>query len=262
MATAPSPTPDATRLTEPWRTSPTTKMPGTLDSRSEGSRSIVQPCGRLQSSMRAERHTHFFGVAGEIDGGLPGGICAADDVDDFAFAGDGFGNAAAVVNARAAETLFAGDAEVAPLDAHGEEQGVTGDFAAVGHFDDAIGAFDADAGGFLRRKNCHAEASGFHYGAAGEVASTEAGGKAEIIFDAGAEARLAARGFAFDHDRAEAFGSAVNGGGEAGGAATDDGEVVKFNVGVGAQADFFGDVGGGGFAEFCAVGKNHQRQGF
>src|SRR6266446_707244 len=43
--TAPSPTPEATRLTEPWRTSPTTKIPGTLVSSKPGSRSRVQDVG-------------------------------------------------------------------------------------------------------------------------------------------------------------------------------------------------------------------------
>ena len=45
-ATDPSPTPEATRFTEPWRTSPTAKMPGTLVSSRNGSRSSVQPLGR------------------------------------------------------------------------------------------------------------------------------------------------------------------------------------------------------------------------
>ena len=47
MAIEPSPTPEATRLTEPWRTSPATKMPGTLVSSRKGSRSEVPPLGAL-----------------------------------------------------------------------------------------------------------------------------------------------------------------------------------------------------------------------
>ena len=38
----PSPTPAATRLIEPWRTSPAAKMPGTLVSSRNGSRSSGQ----------------------------------------------------------------------------------------------------------------------------------------------------------------------------------------------------------------------------
>ncbi len=100
---------------------------------------------------------------------------------------------------------------------------MAGDFAAVGHFDDAVGTFDADAGGLLRRENFDAEASGLDDGAAGEVASAEARGKAEIIFDSRAETRLAAGSLALNHDRAKAFGCAVNGSGETRGASADDG---------------------------------------
>jgi hypothetical protein len=43
MAIEPSPTPDATRLIDPDRTSPAAKMPGTLDSSKKGERSKGQP---------------------------------------------------------------------------------------------------------------------------------------------------------------------------------------------------------------------------
>src|SRR6266704_3132993 len=51
--TAPSPTPEATRLTEPWRTSPTTKIPGTLVSSKLGSRLSVHDAGLLPSRIRS-----------------------------------------------------------------------------------------------------------------------------------------------------------------------------------------------------------------
>src|SRR3989442_1625380 len=44
-AVAPSPTPAATLFTNPWRTSPAAKIPGTLDSSQNGSRSRGQLCG-------------------------------------------------------------------------------------------------------------------------------------------------------------------------------------------------------------------------
>ncbi|MEH2012632.1 MAG: hypothetical protein V7K65_14160 [Nostoc sp.] len=44
-AIAPSPTAEATRLTEPCRTSPAANEPGTLVSKKNGSRSQVQPTG-------------------------------------------------------------------------------------------------------------------------------------------------------------------------------------------------------------------------
>ena len=52
-ATDPSPTPDATRFTEPCRTSPTAKSPGIFVSSRKGSRSRVQPLGCCPSRMRS-----------------------------------------------------------------------------------------------------------------------------------------------------------------------------------------------------------------
>ena len=52
-AMAPSPTAPATRLVEPWRTSPAAKRPGTLVSRASGSRSSGQGSGRRPCSSRS-----------------------------------------------------------------------------------------------------------------------------------------------------------------------------------------------------------------
>src|SRR5258707_15551501 len=52
-AIEPSPTADATRFTERPRTSPATKMPGTLASSRYGSRSNFQPSGRAPSTIRS-----------------------------------------------------------------------------------------------------------------------------------------------------------------------------------------------------------------
>src|SRR5258708_3551321 len=171
----------------------------------------------------ADDHDNFFRIVCKIDGSPARGIFTPNALDSFPLSRYGFGYAPTPLNALAAETLFTGDGETSPLHAHGEKQRVAGDFAAVGHFDDAVGTFDADAGSLLRRENFDAESSGLHDGAACEVASAEARGKAEIIFDSRAETRLASGGFALDHDRAKAFGCAVNGSRETGRTSADDG---------------------------------------
>src|SRR5277367_2284871 len=51
--------------------------------------------------------------------GLAGGICAANNVDGLAAAGDGFGSATAVVNAGTLKAVDARDVERAPLHTHG-----------------------------------------------------------------------------------------------------------------------------------------------
>ena len=47
----PRPRRHAIRLPESWRTSPAAKIPGMLVSKGNGSRSAVQSCGRLASTM-------------------------------------------------------------------------------------------------------------------------------------------------------------------------------------------------------------------
>ena len=53
MAIDPSPTADATRLVDPWRTSPTANTPGRLVSNGIGGRSSGQPAGGRPSSSRS-----------------------------------------------------------------------------------------------------------------------------------------------------------------------------------------------------------------
>ena len=52
-AMAPSPTAEATRLIDPWRTSPATKRPGWLDSRNSGGRSSGHRGLPLRQQVRA-----------------------------------------------------------------------------------------------------------------------------------------------------------------------------------------------------------------
>src|SRR6266436_232886 len=75
----------------------------------------------------ADEHNHFFGELGKMHGGLARGVGAADDIDGFALTGNGFGGAAAVIDARTLQLVDAGHGERAPLDAHGEKKDVAGD---------------------------------------------------------------------------------------------------------------------------------------
>ena len=54
MAIEPSPTPDATRFTDPRRTSPTANTPGTLVSSNPGSRFNGQPLGSFPFRFNSE----------------------------------------------------------------------------------------------------------------------------------------------------------------------------------------------------------------
>src|SRR5208282_3690384 len=187
--------------------------------------------------------------------GLAGGIRAADDVNSFATTGDGFGGAAAVIDSGAPEAVDAGDVKSAPLNAHGQEQSVAGDFGAIGKFYEAIGAIDVEADNVLRRKNFNAKTAGLGDGPEGQVGAGKSRGKAEIVFDAGAEASLSTGSFALDHNRAKTLGSTINRSGEPGWSTTDDGEVVEICERMRAQANFVGHCGQRRLGQPGAIGE-------
>ena len=197
---------------------------------------------------------------GEVHGGLACGICTADNVDVFIFVGRGFGVGSAVVDACAGEAIHAGDIQATPLHAGGNDYAVAKEFLAGGKFYDAIFALDAEGFGLDRRQDFSAEAFDLGDAAAGEVGSAETGGKAEIVFDAGAEAGLATGGFTLDKNRAQAFGAAIESACQAGGTRADDDDIVKIARGGGREAEFRGDVGERGFLQDGAVRKNHDRE--
>src|SRR5208337_391238 len=129
-------------------------------------------------------------------------------------AGQGLDERRTVIDAAAGEALRAWNFELAVLDAGGKQDAVAGDFAAAGELDEAVLTVDAHAGGALGEE-FGAEAGGLDVGAAAELGAGDTGGKAEVIFDAGAGAGLASGRFGLDDQSTQAFAGAVNGGGKA-----------------------------------------------
>src|SRR5580658_1049576 len=137
--------------------------------------------------------------------GLAGGIGAADDIDSFAPASNGFRSAAAVVDASALKAFDAGNVKRAPLNAHREKQSVAGDFSAIGEFDKAVGAVDPETHDVLWRENFNAKTPGLRDGAESQVGARKSSWKSEIILNARTEPGLATGSFTLDHNRAQAF---------------------------------------------------------
>src|SRR5580704_4974177 len=121
----------------------------------------------------AHQHNDFVGEFGKMHGSLTGGICAADDMHDFTLAGHGLGSSAAIIYARALQTLDAGNIECPPLHSHSEEKRVAGNLEAVGELEETVRTFRAEADGFLRSKNLHAESASLGHGAASEIVAAE-----------------------------------------------------------------------------------------
>ena len=97
----------------------------------------------------------------------------------------------------------------------------------VRQFDDAILAFHQQADGFGGREHFGSKAAHLGDTSACEVGAAESGGKAEIVFDAGTEAGLAARSFALHENRLQPFGAAVERAGKSGRSRSDDDDVIE-----------------------------------
>src|ERR671935_1444853 len=75
----------------------------------------------------------------------------------------------------------------------------------------------------------------------GELGAGEARRKAEVVLDPRARARLAARGEALDHERAEALRGGVDRRGEPGRATAEHHDVEALAVELGSQPKLIGD---------------------
>src|SRR4029079_2418452 len=116
----------------------------------------------------------------------------------------------AVIPARALQSVYPRDVELAPLHARGNDQRMTGQLRAVAESKDAIGTLRSDADHFLRRQDLSAETARLRHRAARQVGPAEAGRKSQIVLDARAQTCLPAGRLAFDDDRLQTFGSAVD----------------------------------------------------
>src|SRR5580704_12305009 len=103
--------------------------------------------------LAADQHDHLAGKLREMHGRLAGGIRATDNVYGLPLAGQCFGSSAAVVNASALKAVDARNIQSPPLNSHGQQQRVAGYFETVAQLDITVRAIDADADGFLGRKN-------------------------------------------------------------------------------------------------------------
>ena len=92
--------------------------------------------------VSAHQHDDALRILGKVHRRLAGGIRAAHHVDDFALAGERFGRAAAVVDARALQAVDSRRFQPPPLHSGRNHQRVAGNLVAIGQFDDPVGPFD------------------------------------------------------------------------------------------------------------------------
>ena len=121
---------------------------------------------------------------------MSGGVGAADDIDVLVPAGSHLGGCAAVVNARALQTIDARNVEFAPLNAGGQQHGVTRQLGSVVEAHIAIRTIHPQRRRFLRRDDLYAKTPGLRNGTAREVAAREARRKAQVVFNARSSGQL------------------------------------------------------------------------
>ena len=131
----------------------------------------------------------------------------------------------AVEDALADQPLEAVDGEVPPRHAGGEDDRACSQHVAAVEVNAArVAGIDArDRSG---DEDLRSEPARLLQRAAGELVARDAGRKAEVVLDPRRGPGLAAGRLPLDHDRAQALGSPVHGGGEPGRPGADDDRVV------------------------------------
>src|SRR5581483_1183071 len=203
-----------------------------------GLRNLVNQIPRHRSCQRTAAHQHHYAlcVRGAMHRCLAGGVGAADDIDIFTFARGGFGGAAAVVDARALQAVYAGNIETPPLNPGGDQQAVAADLAAVAETNIAVRTVGAHSGCLKRAENLYAKAAGLGDGAASQIRTAETRRESKIIFDARTQACLASRSLALDHHRAQTLGSTINSSGQSGRPSSNNRKIIEFEPGLRSEA--------------------------
>ena len=93
----------------------------------------------------------------------------------------------------------------APGKAGGDQDGVRRNLRAIVERHQLKGAFGAQLQYLLRGEDFATEPARLGQGAAGDVATAEAGGEAQVVFDARAQRGLATRSFAIHQQGAQPF---------------------------------------------------------
>src|SRR5229473_3581515 len=158
------------------------------------------------------------------------------------------------------QALNSGHVERAPLYTHGQQQRVTGNLRAVREFEVAVRAIDANAHGFLGREDLHIKAPCLRHRTTRQIAAAQSRRESQIVFNARAEACLAAGRFALHNHRAQSFRCSINGSGKTRGATADDCEIVKIGLRLGVQTELAGHRRKRRLGEAFAIGEKNQRQ--
>src|SRR3569623_166881 len=215
--------------------------------------------GALQR-IAADHDVNALRVIGEMHGGLPGRIAAADDVDLLALNEGRLASAGAVIHTGAEQTVFVGEAEPAVFDAGRADSSMGDDAGAVFEVDDAFAGLEFGAHPLARQQNLHSELAGLFPRPFGEFGAADAGGEAQVVFDIGAAAGLTADRPALHQHRAQTVGAAVHLGAQPGRTRAVDRKIVFGARRRDEPAEFFDDLADGRTLHAHAVREYAHRQ--
>jgi len=223
---------------------------------------VARHAGRQAGA--AHQHVDLGRVLGEEDGRLAGGVAAAHQGHLGAAAHARLQRGRPVPDAAAFELVQPGHGGAAVARAGGDHHRAGAQAPAVGeqHAQLARVFLRAAVQRRHRRRDqgLGAELLGLHIGPPGQGLARDAGGKAQVVLDAGAGAGLAAEGAPVQHQHLQALGGRVHGGGQAGRAGAHDDDVEQLAV-VRAvhHADAAAQFRLAGVAQHRTVGADRQR---
>jgi hypothetical protein len=206
--------------------------------------------------LAAHQHDDLRRVVGEEDGGLAGGVSAADDEDLLADDVDGLIARGAVEHTAALELIHAFGVKSAPVHAGGQHDDAGGDAVAAVELHAVLVVLDGlqllNAAG---HHDLRAEAAGLLERALAQVIAGDAVGKAEVVLDPRGGAGLTPYSGLLQHQDLQAFGRAVDAGCQSRGAGACDDHVIVCSRGVVRMPSAFGHLAHG---DRCSRSARHR----
>src|ERR1700679_2032777 len=181
--------------------------------------------GFLQA-ISTNQDVDFSRIAGEVQGGLSGGVAATDHEDILATAQLCLAGAGAVKDTRAAQPFFVPEVETAVLNTGGTDCGVHHKAGAIRQVADRLTGHELGTHPLMQQKDFCSKAVGLITGTFREVRAADALRESQVILDPGTGPRLSAYGVALDQQGFKSLGCAVNCSTEPGGPTAQDGQIV------------------------------------
>ncbi len=180
---------------------------------------------RLAQVGAAMEQRHERSSACEPDGGLPGGVAAADDGDPGCAAKLRLGWPGGVEDAQPFVVGQAVERQSPVVGAGCEHDGARGDLVLFFESDDVSSVAGLERDRAVRRRGPCSELACLADGAAGQLGAGDAGREAEVVLDPARRSGLTTERGALDDQRVEPFRGSVDGGGETCRATADDEQV-------------------------------------